>query len=96
MPRLTTIGHSRLIPIMSRKYTAEYDDDDGEEFDVDESDDLETVPCPSCGREIYEEAEQCPHCGKYVAESERPGVNRPLWFIITALVCLYVVWRSMF
>ncbi|MCA9100245.1 MAG: zinc-ribbon domain-containing protein, partial [Planctomycetales bacterium] len=41
------------------------DDDYDEAYDVDAYDDdvVETVACPSCGAEIYEDAERCPHCG---------------------------------
>ncbi|MBL8826410.1 MAG: hypothetical protein JNM18_05455 [Planctomycetaceae bacterium] len=81
-----------------RPVHAQSDDDDEDDFDPDvyDSDDLELVPCPHCGSEIYEETERCPQCGEYVNQQARLGVNRPLWFIVTALVCLYVVWRSMF
>jgi hypothetical protein len=36
-----------------------FDDDDG----VDAYD---TVPCPSCGRPVADEAEWCPHCGDWL------------------------------
>ncbi len=51
-----------------------YDDDDGESY---------VVPCPNCGTEVYEDAEQCPSCGEYIV----PGGANPLtgwspWWVL--------------
>ncbi len=32
----------------------------------EDEDDFETQACPSCGADVYEDAEQCPACGDYV------------------------------
>ena len=55
------------------------EDDD---FYVDD-DDSETVPCPDCGEDVYEDAERCPACGNYIVHT-RPHIwaNRPLWWIV--------------
>jgi hypothetical protein len=53
----------------------------------DDEDDAETVPCPSCGEEIYEEAERCPHCERYISREDAPG-RRPLWMVLGALLAL--------
>lgn len=50
-----------------------YEDDEFDDFDDDES---ETVPCPSCGKEVYEESERCPYCSEYIVHNR--GIN-PLW-----------------
>ena len=49
------------------------DDDDSDDplpGDVDESNEpaigADTLPCPNCRREIYEDSDQCPHCGCWV------------------------------
>ena len=49
-------------------------DEWGDEFEYDESDEgeAETLPCPACGVEVYEEAEQCPACGEYITFAHRP------------------------
>jgi hypothetical protein len=62
------------------------DDDGSEEFDSDQ-----TVECPACGREIYDDAERCPHCGEYLTEPDRLGRGKPLWIIVTAVVVLAAV-----
>jgi hypothetical protein len=53
----------------------------------DDDDDLETVPCPYCGKEVYEEAERCPHCEQYISREDAPA-RKPLWIVAGALVCL--------
>jgi formylmethanofuran dehydrogenase subunit E len=62
-------------------------DDDWEAPEPDEDDDTaELVKCPSCGEEIYEEAEQCPYCGEYVTHTTAPLSGRPLWFCVLGVV----------
>lgn len=62
-------------------------EDDEPEFD-DDSDETPTVPCPYCRREILEDSPRCPHCERYVSAEDHAGQSRPLWVIVTALVCL--------
>jgi hypothetical protein len=52
----------------------------------------ETIPCPKCGDEMYDEAEMCMACGHIVGEADNPGV--PRWVMGTAAVCigLLVLW----
>ena len=56
----------------------------GDDDDFDDSD-LETVACPKCGRQVYEEAEQCPHCGEYITHDTRVWSGKPWWWIVLAL-----------
>ncbi|MFM8706144.1 MAG: hypothetical protein ACKOHG_20255 [Planctomycetia bacterium] len=51
-------------------------------------DDEPTVPCPSCRRERLEDSIRCPHCGHYVSTEDQPPEPKPLWVMVTALVCL--------
>ena len=49
----------------------------------DDDDDADLLPCPECGTEIYEDAEQCPICGAYVTFSTSPWSGRsPIWVFI--------------
>ena len=80
---------------------------DDEAFDSDEYEDLpddapaETLSCPECGVEIYEEAEQCPACGWYVIHSTSEWSSRSWWWIALGLtgiiavifVLLYSAWN---
>lgn len=59
-------------------------DEPGDDLD----DAAETLPCPHCGTEIYEEAEQCPVCGNYVTFGTSIWSGRPIWWIALALVGL--------
>jgi hypothetical protein len=63
------------------------EDDDWEDPEpADESDDAELATCPSCGEEIFEDAERCPYCGDYVVHSTSPFAGRPLWFCVLGLL----------
>lgn len=66
----------------------EYSDGYGDEDDYyDEDDESETVPCPDCGADVYEDAEQCPSCGQYIiagatSTSAYVWKGRPIWWIV--------------
>ena len=80
----------------------EYEYEDEEQDTWDEEDDDYTLPCPACGAEVYEDAEQCPACGEYILESDQHSGyawrNRPLWWIllgaagIIAVISTLVLW----
>jgi hypothetical protein len=61
------------------------DDDyyDAAQYDDDSS---ETLPCPNCAAEIYEDAERCPNCGEYVTPSSSLWAGRPPWWIILGIL----------
>jgi hypothetical protein len=57
-------------------------------------DDEDTIPCPHCGKQIYDESERCPYCETYISEEDDAQPTRkPWWIIICALLCLYAVYR---
>lgn len=65
------------------------DDFDDQEFDVEDEfgdDTSETVPCPECGVEIYEESERCPACGWYVTHRHSVWHGRPTWWILLGVL----------
>jgi hypothetical protein len=67
----------------------EFPDEDGLDEDVDE-----TLPCPECGAEIYEDTPQCPHCGSFVTFSTHPFRGRSWWWIglgVLGIVAVIVV-----
>ncbi|MCE9530236.1 MAG: zinc-ribbon domain-containing protein [Planctomycetes bacterium] len=73
-------------------------DNDDEEWEEDESDENDTIPCPHCKRQIYDGAEQCPYCGHYISEEDAPRERKPLWIVVTAVICLAVailwIWQG--
>jgi predicted nucleic acid-binding Zn ribbon protein len=62
---------------------SDMDDDAGDEF-------AETVECPNCGRDVYDQAEQCPKCGAYLSREDSRH-KRPVWLVWTALVLLAMI-----
>lgn len=72
-----------------------YDDDYDDGYDDDEA---ETVACPACGVDVYEDAEQCPSCGEYITAASSTGYlwrDRPVWWVVLGaagiLAMLYVL-----
>jgi len=61
------------------------------EGDAD-ADEYDTVPCPHCGREISELAEQCPHCGDWIVQDAGAGsTRRPIWIVIAILLLVLIL-----
>lgn len=71
-------------------------DDSGEygAYDDDGDDDAETVPCPHCGADVYEDAEQCPRCGKYLSAEDRPPSRPRGWVGVVMVLALLaaIIW----
>ena len=60
--------------------------------DADFDDELtETVPCPHCGAEVYEDAVQCPACGTYLTHQANVWSGRPTWWIVLGLLGILAV-----
>lgn len=74
-----------------------YDDDADHDYDDYEDDETETVPCPNCQTDVYEDAEQCPQCGEYIVHSGASHVwkDRPIWWVVLGglgiLAMIYVL-----
>ena len=49
-----------------------------------------TVPCPFCGREIYEDVNVCPRCENFII-SDRVNSGHPRWIFWTAALLLAVI-----
>ena len=63
-------------------------DDDESDYESDEADDEPTVPCPFCRRDILEDSPRCPYCERYLSQEDHAAARKPLWVILTALICL--------
>jgi hypothetical protein len=46
----------------------------------------ETIDCPKCGEEMYDEAEVCLNCGHILVEEDKAGL--PPWVVGTAVVLI--------
>ena len=63
--------------------------DDGSGWEDDGWDDdgpAETVSCPSCGADVYEDAEQCPTCGEWITSIHSPWQGRSTWWIVLGVL----------
>jgi hypothetical protein len=72
-----------------------FDDGDSESWDESEDDfgddqDAEIVPCPYCGKPVYEEAQRCPACENYLSREDAP-LRYSRWFAAAVFVCLVIV-----
>lgn len=62
------------------------------DWDGDDDPDECTMPCPSCGADIYDDAERCPICGDYIVGSHASIWNeRPVWWIVLGLLGIAAV-----
>lgn len=69
----------------------EYDLDDEAAGDAED----DQLPCPSCGRLIFEDSERCPHCGDWVmplAAAAGKRKTRIWWTALALAVILLVTW----
>lgn len=66
----------------------EYPDEDNQD------DEPETIPCPNCGVDVYEDAVQCPVCGEYITpEVGHLWAGRSAWWVLLGLLGVgAVVW----
>jgi hypothetical protein len=64
-----------------------HDFDDDEDNDVEDyADEPATIPCPHCGAEVFDDAEQCPACGSWFVRDRRPLTGKPRWFVMLGFV----------
>jgi len=54
---------------------------------MDEPEDY-TVPCPHCGEDIFDDADQCPYCQHYISAADLKK-QIPTWVIV--LIVLTIV-----
>lgn len=82
---------------MTHRGRADDPDDDPDEADPfdadDDGDEAETIPCPRCRAEIYEDSVRCPACGVYLTREDRRAEGKPWWVFVGVVACLYVVYR---
>ena len=66
--------------------------DDTEPGEPGDEDYDETIPCPYCGKPVYEDAERCPNCERYITGEDAPPARKPLWIVVGAVAALAVVY----
>lgn len=63
--------------------------DDREYPDVDpweDDDSTDTVECPQCHADVYEDAEQCSACGEFMLRTQSGWSDKPIWWIALGLL----------
>jgi hypothetical protein len=71
------------------------DDDEPEIGEEDDDEQSDVLPCPSCGAEVYEDAEQCPSCGEYLIRRRlRAWEGQPWWWVGLGLlgIAAMILW----
>ncbi|MFH0981666.1 MAG: hypothetical protein V2A79_09025 [Planctomycetota bacterium] len=77
---------------MNRQDDREWEDGE-EDIDNEIAHDSEAdqLPCPSCGRMLYDDTDRCPHCGDWVMPLAAGAGGRGTWIWWTALILAVVV-----
>ena len=71
----------------------DWDENEADDADETPDDDETTIPCPYCGRPIYEDSYRCPRCGNYLSDEDAATPRKPWWIIVGVVLTLYVVYR---
>jgi hypothetical protein len=85
---------------MPRRPADEADDWDDDPDDLPDGvyhdEDIPTVPCPYCRREISEEAQWCPHCENYTSREDVPPSQRSwFWAVMMLLALGAAIWWTL-
>jgi hypothetical protein len=62
-----------------------WSEDDNAFDELDDADTGETLPCPACGQDVYEDSDQCPYCGEWIIPLKGRG-DHPTWVRVVGLV----------
>ncbi len=81
-------------------YDAPGDDEGPSQADLDDlcEDGADTVPCPACGMEVYEDADRCPSCGNWVTLRHGGARRRGglWWLVVLAAIAAMLVAYGIF
>jgi len=72
---------------------ADYDDEWEDTVYIGGRNDVPTIPCPHCRRDILDDALSRRHWERYISEEDHAVPGKHPWMILPALVCLgAVIW----
>jgi uncharacterized paraquat-inducible protein A len=78
-------------------YEDEWSDEDDSDDGIDE--DPDEMPCPACGRMVYEDAPKCPHCGEWITAATAAERRSRTWLwplLVAGLISLILVaWHGL-
>ena len=46
----------------------------------------DTLTCPACGADVYEDADQCPACGEFILPDTHFWSDRPVWWVVLGVL----------
>ena len=72
----------------------ELDGEGPQSVDIDElghDAESETLPCPSCGVDVYEDTDRCPACGEYITPRWATSSAQPIWWSLAIFVAIAAV-----
>ena len=67
---------------------ADHEYPDADEWDDDST---QTVACPECGTDVYDDAGQCPNCGMFLIPDTSVWSGKSVWWIILGLLGIVAV-----
>jgi len=57
----------------------------------DDADRLDTVTCPFCGEEVYDDADCCPACGHFFTRPKEDWSDKTWWWALLGLAGLAAI-----
>ena len=66
--------------------SADLGDHEYPDADPRDDEDTDTVTCPECDADVYEDADQCPVCGEYLIPDTRVWSGKPNWWIALGIL----------
>ena len=91
--RVTAGNTSRMVEF---RYADDLSDDEYPD-EADGCDDTggeytQTISCPECGSDFYEDAPQCPMCGHYLTAHDRSGQSWWWAAVVVMLIISVLLW----
>jgi predicted nucleic acid-binding Zn ribbon protein len=63
---------------------------DASDIDESDEDESETLACPICGKEVYQDVDVCPHCGNFIIP-DAPRSRFRMWYLVIVVVVIGVL-----
>lgn len=76
-------------------WTADEDESDHDWDDDFPGEEENVIPCESCGRLMYDDADVCPYCGQFQIGEVPSGPGRPKWFVALGILGVIATILSM-
>ncbi len=71
--------------------SADSDEHEYPDADLWDEESTDTIECPACGADVYEDADQCPVCGEFLIPDTRVWAGKPTWWIALGMLGIIVL-----